>query len=130
MKGNLRQSWILDSTPWIPDTLSAGTWILDPNRKGDSGFLELHSGFQSPRFQIPQPIVYGFRIPQAKTSQFWNPKSLTWDKKIILNTLIGLNEVNLCANLNVSNTVDGRLYIRHFSNSNLLFGNLQHNKHF
>ena len=34
----------------------------------DSGFLDLYSGFKSP----------GFRIPQAKFPEFWNPHFLTW----------------------------------------------------
>ena len=63
---NPRQSWILDSTPWIPDSryfipvFVSGTWILDSNPLWNSGFLELYSGFQSP----------GFRIPQVKFSRF------------------------------------------------------------
>ena len=36
----------------------SGTWIPDSNRWGDSGFLELYSRFQSPRFQIPQAIFF------------------------------------------------------------------------
>ena len=38
-----------DSRYWIPVFIS-GTWILDSNRLWDSGFLELFSRFQSPRF--------------------------------------------------------------------------------
>ena len=53
---NPRQSLILDSRPWIPDP---GYWILDSNLQWDSGFLELHSVFQS----------RGFRIRQAKVSR-------------------------------------------------------------
>ena len=58
MKGIPRQSWILDSTPWIPDSrywipvFFSGIWILNSNRRWDSGLLELCSGFQSPGFQI------------------------------------------------------------------------------
>ena len=39
MQGNFRQSWILDSTPRIPDfrlwipAPDSGTWILDSNRQ-------------------------------------------------------------------------------------------------
>ena len=51
---NPRQSWILDSNLsipdswyWIPDFVSE-IWILDSNRKWDSGFLELYSRFQNP----------------------------------------------------------------------------------
>ena len=51
---NPRQSLILDSRPWIPDP---GYWILDSNLQWDSGFLELHSVFQSPGFQIRQAKV-------------------------------------------------------------------------
>ena len=44
---------------WIPDSrvlnfLVSGTWILDSNRWGDSGFLVLNSRFQSSGFLIPQ----------------------------------------------------------------------------
>jgi len=47
----------------------SGTWILDnySNHQGEVGFLELNSGFQSPRFRIPQANMFpdsGFRIPQ------------------------------------------------------------------
>ena len=48
MSRNPRQSWILDSTPWIPDSL----------------LVDLDSGFQS---------LAGFRIPQANI--FWIPES-------------------------------------------------------
>ena len=45
MKGNPRQSWILDFTPWIPDcrycipVFVSGTWILD-SKAQDFGFHE------------------------------------------------------------------------------------------
>ena len=51
---NPGQSWILDSMQWISDcrywtlVFVSRTWILDSNRVGDSEFLELYSGFQSP----------------------------------------------------------------------------------
>ena len=46
-------------------------WIPDSSRKRDSEFLKLSSGFQSPRF----------RMPQAKISRrFPNTGSLTWDE--------------------------------------------------
>ena len=60
MQGNPRQSWILDSTSWIPDfqvvDFSLYRWNLDLdcNCRWDSGFLELYSGFQSPGYGIPQ----------------------------------------------------------------------------
>ena len=66
-KGNLSQSWILDSKPWIPDSkywipvFVSGTWILESSRQWDSGFLELCSGFQSTGFQIS-------RIPESEFS--------------------------------------------------------------
>ena len=60
-------SWIPDSTHWIPVFVS-GTWILDSNRKWDSGFLELYSGFQRPGFSIPQEEFRKFWIPYAKIS--------------------------------------------------------------
>ena len=50
MQGHSRQSVIVDSTLWIPDSrvnnfLVSGTWILDSIRWGDSAFLGLSSGF-------------------------------------------------------------------------------------
>ena len=66
MLGNPRQSWILESTPRIPDirywipVFVSGTWILDS--KCDLvrfRILELYSGFRS----------QGLRIPQAKISR-------------------------------------------------------------
>ena len=63
MKGNPRQSWILDSTLGIPDSsykIPIIGGILH-------GFLELY-----PEFQCP-----GFRIPREKFSRFRNPDSLT-----------------------------------------------------
>ena len=52
---------VLDST-----FLVTGTWILDFNRRWDSRFLELYSGFQSP----------GFLVLQANISRV--PDSLIW----------------------------------------------------
>ena len=46
MKGNPRKSWILSSTPWIPDSRSCIPILCQWN---------LDSGFQS---------VVGFRIPE------------------------------------------------------------------
>ena len=64
--GFLRQSCILDFTPWIRnsrywilDSLSV-EWIPDSNHKGDSAFLDLYSGFQNPGFRIPQEKFPGF----------------------------------------------------------------------
>ena len=59
---------IWNSTPWIPD-LFQWNLILDSNRWWDTGFLELHSGFQRTEFWIPQQAFAGFRIPQAKISR-------------------------------------------------------------
>ena len=44
----------------------SGTWILDTNPYFDSEFLELHSGFQTPGFQIAQQKLEGFRIPDPE----------------------------------------------------------------
>ena len=63
MKGNPRQSWLLDSgLQLFSPVFVNGTWIPDSNRQWDSGFLELNYGFQNP----------GSRIPQAKFSGFGN----------------------------------------------------------
>ena len=47
--------------------LLSGTWISDSNRWGNSGFLELYSGFKNPGFWILQ----GKNIPdpQAQISR-------------------------------------------------------------
>ena len=42
----------------------SGTLNLDPNRYWDSGFLELYSGFQSPRPSIPKEKNL-FQIPES-----------------------------------------------------------------
>ena len=38
-------------------------WIQDSNRKRDSGFLKLSSGFQSPGFRMPQAKIF-LRLPE------------------------------------------------------------------
>ena len=74
MQGNPRQSWILDSTSWIPDfqvvDFRLCRWNLDVdcNCRWDSGFLELYSGFQSPGYGIPQENFPG--LHQATSSLF------------------------------------------------------------
>ena len=90
MLGNPRQSWILESTPRIPDprywipVFVSGTWILD--FKCDLvrfQVLELYSGFWSPEFRIPQAKFPGFRIPQAKISRIWEtrfPVYMRWGR--------------------------------------------------
>ena len=71
MWGNPRQSWIVDSTEWIPDSrysfpvFVSRTWILDSNRQCDSGFLELYSGFQFLDFGLHKQNFPGFRSPEA-----------------------------------------------------------------
>ena len=71
MWGNPRQSWIVDSTGWIPDSrysfpvFVSRTWILDSDRQCDSGFLELYSGFQFLDFGLHKQNFPGFRSPQA-----------------------------------------------------------------
>ena len=53
MKGILRQSWILDSTSWIPDYRH---WI----QHSLTVELELYSEFESPGFWIPQEKFVAF----------------------------------------------------------------------
>ena len=56
---NQRQSWILNSRPWILDSsFVRGAWILDSNCSWDSGF-------QSPGIQIPQAKLPGLRNPDS-----------------------------------------------------------------
>ena len=74
-QGDQTHSWILDSTPLIPDSrywvpvFVSGTWTLDFNCQWDSGFLKLCSEFQSPGFQISQAKFPRVRILKAKISQ-------------------------------------------------------------
>ena len=58
IKGNPKQSWILDSTPWITDSRHWSPDLFQWNL--DSGFPLLYSGIQGP----------GFRISQAKFPVF------------------------------------------------------------
>ena len=51
MKGNLRRSWILDSTLWIPDSCT-GFLIFLKNWNLDFGF-QLLVGFRIPKTRIP-----------------------------------------------------------------------------
>ena len=79
-----RQSWILDSTPWIQilgtefQSLSVelGIWITI-----GSVFLELYSGFQSPGFTIPQAKISQNHLNGAKCYEkdllFQDPRLLT-----------------------------------------------------
>lgn len=62
---------ILDCKPWIQDSgfFGSGLWISDSNHYWDSKIVELYSGYQDPRFQIPQAKVSGFRILQGKLFQ-------------------------------------------------------------
>ena len=67
-------AWIMDSSSWIPDSgywipvFASGTWILDSNRKWDSGFLELYCGFQRPGFAIPRGKIS--QIPDSTSKNF------------------------------------------------------------
>ena len=62
MKGNPKQSWLLDSgLQFFFPVFVNGTWIPDSNRQWDSGFLELNYGFQNPESRIPQAKFSGFR---------------------------------------------------------------------
>ena len=69
---NLRQTWILYSKPWIPDSrcwiwdsLSAGTWIPHTNRQW---ILESLSCSPDSKFRIPDFTSKNF--PQAKSLGF------------------------------------------------------------
>ena len=54
MKGNPRQSWILNSTPSIPDSRywipNRCQWDLDSGFQSLVEFLELYSGFHKQKF--------------------------------------------------------------------------------
>ena len=70
MSGNPRQSWILDSTPWIlVQVLDSGCLSVElgfriPIVSGIPGFLKPYSKFQS----------QGFQISQQKFARFWSPQ--------------------------------------------------------
>ena len=57
-----------DSSTAFPIFLKIGTWISDSNCWWDSGFIELDSGFQRPRFRITQANL--FRIPDSSSKTF------------------------------------------------------------
>ena len=65
MQGNPRQTWILDSTPWIPDTWH---WIPADSLSVELGFrILVVSAIRIPRtvFWIPKP-----RIPNSTRNIF------------------------------------------------------------
>ena len=76
---------------WIPVTrfqiLVFGTWIPDSICYWDSGFLELHSGFQSPGFQISKAKIS--LIPESKFPYmerdriFFSRVSLPYSDKLV-----------------------------------------------
>ena len=84
---HMRESKVLDSTPWSSDSrhwilvFVSGTWILDSSRYRDSGFLELYSGFH-----------------QQKFPQFRNPDSLTWANLPLLFVHYFLSNIPLLTN--------------------------------
>ena len=68
--GNPRQTWILDSTPWIPDysryrilVFISGSCIQASSHYWYSGFFELYSRLQNPGFRIPWARIS--RIPDS-----------------------------------------------------------------
>ena len=75
---------------WIPchgfHTLSAKLGMRTSNRFRDPGFLELYSGFQSPRFRIPQAKISQifdsktkiFRIGKSGLPYMWPLVTLLW----------------------------------------------------
>ena len=70
MKGNPRQSWILDSRYWIPIVCR---WNLVSGFQSLVSFriLELNSPFQSPGYRIAQKKKNpGYWIPHLKNSGF------------------------------------------------------------
>ena len=73
---NPRQSCILDSMPWIPDSRYCSP---DSNPKLYSGFPELYSGIQSPEIPDSKQISW---IPESvhkrKFPRVRNPDSSTW----------------------------------------------------
>ena len=75
MRGNPRQSWILDSSPWIPDS----KYWIPHSFSVEIGFrITIISGI--PDSKVLDPGFYGqkfigVRIPKAKLSR--NPFSLT-----------------------------------------------------
>ena len=74
MLGNPKQSWILDSTPWIPDSqvldygfFVSANWIPDPNRCWIPESLSC----------IPDSSAQDLGFHSKKLAGFRNPDSLT-----------------------------------------------------
>ena len=72
--GNPRQSWIVDSTPWIPDSrypipaFVSGSWILIPIV---SGIQESLGCIPAPKPWIPDFTDSEIQIPSSHGAIFW-----------------------------------------------------------
>ena len=79
LQENPRQSWIMDSTPQIPDptywipVFVSGTWILNSSRYYDSGFLGLYSGFQDQDSGFHKQKFPGLCNSDSLTILIWKP---------------------------------------------------------
>ena len=102
MWGNLKQSWILDSTPWIPDSrywrsgfFVDGTWIPDSNRKWPRIVLRI----PKPRILVSATQIS--RIPDCTGKNF--PDSLTWSEMTLYSsaTIQCLSRQFICDNMHV-----------------------------
>ena len=74
--GNPNQPYILDSTPWIPDSLSVdlGSWI--PNSMSCIPNSKAQDSSNSPSKTFP-----GFGFHKQSFSRFRNPDSFAWGEK-------------------------------------------------
>ena len=90
MLGKPRQSWILDSPPWIPDSRYIGFRIF-----GQWNLITIFSGIpdrlncipdtiQTPGLRTPQAKMFQISIPEANIFQtLLNPDSLTRGETIL-----------------------------------------------
>lgn len=74
--GNPNQPYILDSTPWIPDSLSVdlGSWIPNSMSCISNSKAQDSSNFPSKTFP-------GFGFHKQSVSRFRNPDSFAWGEK-------------------------------------------------
>ena len=74
--GNPNQPYILDSTPWIPDSLSVdlGSWIPNSMSCISNSKAQDSSNFPSKTFP-------GFGFHKQSFSRFRNPDSFAWGEK-------------------------------------------------
>ena len=99
LQENPRQSWIMDSTPQIPDptywipVFVSGTWILNSSRYYDSGFLGLYSGFQDQDSGFHKQKFPGLCNSDSLTILIWKP--LHYNVSFVCLFVCSLQDVSL-----------------------------------